>query len=335
MEIDEVSHKLTSYPGAYDDYAAAKAAERARWEESYLRQQEEIAELRKRIREAARQVGHEKTFKPGGKRDKLSYNAAGERVAQTISRNARSASEQLARIEADPIPKPPKPFHFSGRFAAESIQSREVLVAGALAKSYGSRQLFAGVSFTLTPGARVLLAGPNGAGKSTLLRLLMGLESPDAGMVRRSPAARIGYLPQESPPARPGATLLETYREGLTGFDDAFIAGLIGYGFFHLEDMAKPVVSLSAGQHRKLELARLIAARPNVLLLDEPTNHVSLDVLDAFEAALLAFPGPVLAVSHDRYFIHRFGTDVWELRDGDLHTLPVEEYLARDSPEDS
>jgi macrolide transport system ATP-binding/permease protein len=92
--------------------------------------------------------------------------------------------------------------------------------------------------------------------------------------------------------------------------------------------MAKPVAALSAGQRRKLELARLIAARPNVLLLDEPTNYISLDVLEAFEAALLAFPGPVLAVSHDRYFIRRFGGDVAELRDGSLRILPAEDYLA-------
>ncbi len=278
LELDDVTRKLTPYPGDYDAYAAAKAAARARWEEEYAREQEEIVSLRKRIRESARLVGHNKPFTPGGKRDKMAYDAAGERVAATISRNVRAAAEQLARIEADPIPKPPKPFHFSGRFAAESIHSREILSADRIAKTYGDRRLFADLSFILTPGARIFLAGPNGAGKTTLLRLLLGLESPDAGAIRRSPAARTGYLAQESPPAAPGATLLATYREGLVGYDDAFIAGLIGYGFFRLEDMAKPVVALSAGQRRKLELARLIAARPNVLLLDEPTNYIRLVV---------------------------------------------------------
>jgi macrolide transport system ATP-binding/permease protein len=330
LELDDATRKLTSYLGDYDAYAAAKAAARARWAEEYAREQDEIASLRKRIRESARQVGHEKTYKSGGKRDKLSYHAAGGRVAATIARNVRAAEERLARIEAHPIPKPPKPFHFSGRFAAESLQSREILVADRIAKSYAGRGLFADLSFTIAPGARILLAGPNGAGKSTLLRLLLGDEPPDAGAIRRAPAARLGYLPQESPPAAPGAALLETYREGLVGYDDAFIAGLIGYGFFRLEDMAKPVATLSAGQRRKLELARLIAARPNVLLLDEPTNYISLEVLEAFEAALLAFPGPVLAVSHDRYFIRRFGGDVWELRDGSLRVVPAAEYLASD-----
>src|SRR5262249_37627172 len=161
-----------------------------------------------------------------------------------------------ARLEADPVPKPPKPFRFSGRFAAEDIRSREVLLADRVTKRHGERRLFADLSFTVTPGARIALVGPNGAGKTTLLRLLLGTEAPDAGRARRRPAARIGYLAQEPAPAPPGATLLEAYRAGLIGYDDQFIAGLIGYGFFHLEDMGKTVAALSSGQRRKLELAR-------------------------------------------------------------------------------
>ena len=82
--------------------------------------------------------------------------------------------------------------------------------------------------------------------------------------------------------------------------------------------MTKTVAQLSPGQQRKLELARLLALGPNVLLLDEPSNYVSLDVLEAFEAAILAFPGPVLLISHDRWLLNRFGGDIWELCDGNL-----------------
>ncbi|GAC1348514.1 MAG: hypothetical protein NVSMB27_16560 [Ktedonobacteraceae bacterium] len=82
--------------------------------------------------------------------------------------------------------------------------------------------------------------------------------------------------------------------------------------------MTKRVGQLSVGQRRKLEIARLMAQGPNVLLLDEPTNYISLDVLEAFESAILAFPGPVLAISHDRWFIQRFGGQVWELANGNL-----------------
>jgi macrolide transport system ATP-binding/permease protein len=114
----------------------------------------------------------------------------------------------------------------------------------------------------------------------------------------------------------------------MEGPDAGFIAGLIGYGLFQLEDVATPVGSLSPGQRRKLEVARLLALRPTVLALDEPTNYISLDLLEAFEAAIIAFPGPVLAVSHDRAFIRHFGADTLEVCDGTLIRRTAEEYLA-------
>lgn len=111
----------------------------------------------------------------------------------------------------------------------------------------------------------------------------------------------------------PRRTVIETYRFDQVGYEGEFIGRLLGYGLFHLEDMYKQVGQLSVGQRRKLEIARLMAAGPNVLLLDEPTNYISLDVLEAFEVALVTFPGPVLAVSHDRWFIGHFADQVWEV----------------------
>ncbi|MEM7534719.1 MAG: ATP-binding cassette domain-containing protein, partial [Chloroflexota bacterium] len=93
---------------------------------------------------------------------------------------------------------------------------------------------------------------------------------------------------------------------------------LLQYGLFAYEDIMKEVAVLSAGQKRKLQIARLIAQQANLLLLDEPTNHISLDVLEEFESALLAFPGPVIAISHDRRFLERFANEIWEIRDGTL-----------------
>src|SRR5205823_9282067 len=127
----------------------------------------------------------------------------------------------------------------------------------------------------------------------------------------------IGYLPQD-PALDPEKTVIETYRYDQIGYESEFIARLIGYGLFRLEDMDKKVGQLSLGQQRKLEIARLMAWSPNVLLLDEPTNYISLDVLEAFEAALKHFPGPVIAVSHDRWFIQRFGGQVRRIVDGDI-----------------
>ncbi len=316
FEIDDHTHQLKRYEGGYDAYAAAKVAERARWEEEYQRQQEDIKQLRRRMRETSRAVGHPNRQPPDN--DKFARHFFGERVQTTIARNVRSAEEQLRRIEADPVPKPPKPMRFNPRFNAEALQSRSALTLSHISRTLGGRPILHDLSAALDPGTRVILVGPNGAGKTTLLRIIAGLDAPDAGSVRVAPGAQIGYLPQEPALANLDRTVLETYGDGLVGQESTFIAGLIGHGFFRLDDLAKTVRQLSVGQRRKLEVARLIAARPNVLLLDEPTNYVSLDVLEAFEAAVLSFPGPVIAVSHDRWFIQRFGGIVWELADGRL-----------------
>ncbi|GLV54760.1 hypothetical protein KDH_16070 [Dictyobacter sp. S3.2.2.5] len=114
--------------------------------------------------------------------------------------------------------------------------------------------------------------------------------------------------------------MIETYRYDQIGFEDELTGRLIGYGLFKLEDMPKKIAQLSLGQKRKLEIARLMARNPNVLLLDEPTNYISLDILEAFEHALQNFPGPVIAITHDRWFMQRIGGIIWELKDGQLVT---------------
>jgi macrolide transport system ATP-binding/permease protein len=312
FEIDEHTHHLKKYEGNYDAYVQAKAAERARWEEDYERQQEEIKELRKRMRETARNVAHNRSPKDN---DKMAYDFFGGRVQNTISRGVRAAEEQLRRIEADPIPKPPKLMQVSSYFNVEPLQSEVVINAGHLTKCWDEKCILDDVSFTIASGARILLFGPNGAGKTTLLKIIMELEKADEGEVSIVDSARVGYLPQD-PQMDLDKTVIESYRYSQVGYEGEFVGRLIGYGLFRLEDVHKKVGQLSIGQRRKLEIARLMAEGPNVLLLDEPTNYISLDVLEAFEAAILGFPGPVIAVSHDRWFMQRFGGRVWELMDG-------------------
>jgi macrolide transport system ATP-binding/permease protein len=269
FEIDEHSHQLKQYEGSYDVYASAKEAERAKWEEDYERQQEEIKELRKRIKETARHVAHNR---PPRDNDKMQYDFFGGRVQQAISRGIRDAEERLKRIEADPIPKPPKRLQAHPYFDTESLQSREVISVTGLGKSLGGRCILHDINFTP--------------------------QEPD--------------LPDLS------KTVLEAYRYGQIGYEDEFVAKLIGYGLFRLEDISRTIRQLSVGQRRKLEIARLLAEQPNMLLLDEPTNYISLDVLEAFEAAVLKFPGPIMAVSHDRLFMQRFGGKIWEIVNGRL-----------------
>ncbi len=315
FELDEYSRTLKHYEGNYDVYQQAKVAERDAWEESFARQQQEMKDLRKRIRESARQVAHNRKPKDN---DKLAYKGKAEWVADAVSRNVRSAEEQLRRIEADPIPKPPKLMRFQPKFQAEALRANAIVRMEHIDKRYGARQVLRDVNLTLPQDARVALVGPNGAGKTTLLRILLGLEPPDHGHVRLAPGARIGYLPQEPEVGRDDRTVFDAYRDGLEGYESNLIAGILGNGLFRLVDLTKTIGQLSPGQKRKLELARLLALGPNVLLLDEPSNYVSLDVLEAFEAAILAFPGPVLLISHDRWLLNRFGGNVWTLADGHL-----------------
>jgi macrolide transport system ATP-binding/permease protein len=327
LELDERERTLTEYAGDYDAYARAKATARVRWEEEYERQREEIAALRARMRETAQATAHPKPVEQT-RYGKMAYNAHGAAAQRSASREIRNAAERLRRIEENPVPKPPKIMRFTQVFRSDAPRSELLIRAEGVSKRLGGRMLLRETAFLVTPETRLTLVGPNGAGKTTLLRVLLGLLPPDTGSVRVAASARIGYLAQDPAPAQPEMTLLQAYREGYEGPDANFIAGLIGYGLFQLEDVATLVESLSPGQRRKLEIARLLAMRPTVLALDEPTNYISLDLLEAFEEAIIAFPGPVLAVSHDRAFIRHFGADTLEVRDGALIRRTAEEYLA-------
>jgi macrolide transport system ATP-binding/permease protein len=303
LDIDEYTRTLTAYTGSYDAYRESKRREMARRQEEYRAQQEEIAELRRAVRETSRQVAHNR---PRPDNDKFAKAFFG------------NAEERLRRIEMSPIPRPPEPININPDFDPQFLAGGTPLWVEGLGKCYGEWPILDDVSFSLEPGSRVVLTGPNGAGKSTLIKILAGVEEVDRGQVWHARTARIGYLDQDGLSLDPRVSVYEAYREGLEGSDEALRSDLFRFGLFTYEDTLKRVGDLSVGGRRKLQLARLIGRRANLLLLDEPTNHLSLDVLEAFEEALLGFPGPIIAASHDRRFIERVATDVWELRDGKL-----------------
>jgi len=316
LEIDERTRSMKAYTGNYDFYVESKHREREKWQEDYRVQQEEIKALKQEVREKARQVGH--TNRAPRDNDKFAAGFFGGRVQRAISRNVASAEEKLRRIEAHPIPRPPQELRISPEFDPLALGGTTSLSASGIYKFYGGRSVLEDISFSLGKDSHVVIVGPNGAGKSTLLKILAGHETPDAGEVWITRSARIGYLSQGQETLDPHKTLLEAYREGLLGSQEELLADLFRYGFFSYDDVTKQVGQLSVGQRQKLQLARLLAQRANLLLLDEPTNHVSLDVLEDFEQALIAFPGPIIATSHDRRFIERFGGEVWELKKGRL-----------------
>jgi macrolide transport system ATP-binding/permease protein len=317
LEIPAHSRELQEYVGDYDAYLAAKARQRRRWEEAYQRQQEQVAELERARGTTAREVG--KAWRAWDN-DKFAKGFFGGRKDAAVAARLRAVEERLRRIEAEAVPAPPERLRIDPAFDPAALGDGPPLVAEGLRKAYGGLTVLDGVSLALEARSRILLVGPNGAGKTTLLKLMAGLLRPDEGVVRTAPGVAVGYLDQEAA-LDPERTVLEAYAEGLVGYEEEHVAGLARYGLFGPEDARKRVGQLSVGQRRKLQIARLVATRANVLLLDEPTNHIHFDVLEEFERALREFPGPVVAVSHDRWFSERFGGVVWELRDGKLHDV--------------
>jgi macrolide transport system ATP-binding/permease protein len=316
IEIDENSHQCNVYRGNYETYRAIKEFEQARWEKEYQDQQEELKSLRQSLKGRARTLGHNRSATDN---DKVQHDFFIGRTQQSISHNIRAVREKIMRLEADPIPKPPEMMRMNPDFDPQTLAGKTPLIVSGVNKKYGSQVVLKNVSFTLAVEDRILLMGPNGAGKSTLLKILAGVETADSGIVTTAPTVKIGYLDQEQESLNLTQTVLEAYRDDSTAPEEKLISDLIRYGLFVYDDVRKSIGALSIGQRRKLQLARLIAQRANVLLLDEPTNHVSFDILEELEKALLDFPGPILAVSHDRRFIQRFARRIWELKDGEIN----------------
>ncbi|MBX3015293.1 MAG: ABC-F family ATP-binding cassette domain-containing protein [Caldilineaceae bacterium] len=315
VEIEEHSREAKQYSGNYDFYAAMKEQARVKWVESYWAQQEEIRELRKLMK---KKVQTNPFARAPRDNDKFAYTFKAEKMQGSLSRDIRSAEEKLRRIEEEPIPKPPSELKINPDFDPQVLTSKTPITVERVSKAYDDRLVLDQVSCTVEPHSRIVIIGPNGAGKSTLLKLMAGAALPDSGTVDIAASVVLGHLDQEQETLVTQGTLFDVYRDGRVGDWEEFKAELLGYGLFTWPDLMKPATTLSVGQKRKLQIAQLMAQQANLLLLDEPTNHISLDVLEEFEQALLDFAGPVVAISHDRRFIERFANEIWEMREGRL-----------------
>jgi ATP-binding cassette subfamily F protein uup len=200
----------------------------------------------------------------------------------------------------------------------------------------GERALLSDVTWRLGPGQRVALVGPNGAGKTTLLRVMAGDRAPDRGVVERGQTVHLAELSQDTVELPPGLRVLESLeqvRGRITTSDgEELSAGRLAERFgFRGEKLYTRTDELSGGERRRLQLMRLLMTEPNVLMLDEPTNDLDVDTLAALEDLLDGWPGTLIVVSHDRYFIERVCDDVYALPgDGSLRHLPggIEQYLS-------
>jgi energy-dependent translational throttle protein EttA len=189
-----------------------------------------------------------------------------------------------------------------------------VVDAEGLVKGYGDRLLIDGLSFLLPPGGIVGVIGPNGAGKSTLFRMVVGEEKPDAGSLEVGTTVVLGYVDQSREALDPEVTVFDEISGGadriVVGNRELHARAYVASFGFKGSDQQQPVGQLSGGERNRVQLAKVLTTGANVLLLDEPTNDLDVDTLRALEEALLGFPGCVVVISHDRWFLDRIATHV-------------------------
>jgi energy-dependent translational throttle protein EttA len=211
---------------------------------------------------------------------------------------ADEASVKLDRVEIH-IPAGP-------RLGDQVVEARDV------AKGYGDRLLFEGLSFSLPPGGIVGVVGANGAGKTTLFRMIAGEESADEGELLVGPSVELAYVDQARADLDPGATVWKEISGGkdtvTVGPREVNSRAYVASFNFRGGDQQKRVGDLSGGERNRLHLAKLLRSGGNVLLLDEPTNDLDVDTLRALEDALVDFAGCAVVISHDRWFLDRIAT---------------------------
>ena len=297
------NHKVYSYQGKYSDYAAQKKLRRETELRAYNNQQREIARQEEMIRRM-KQRGTEHLAKRAASREKR--------------------LDMLERIERPESEMGKMKINFKENFPSGG----DVIMAENLEKSFGRgaehRELFHGVNLDIKRGERICILGPNGVGKTTLLRVLLGELTPDAGYLKIGHNVAFGYYDQGQLLLSDANTVLEELKESYRLYTDTEMRSILGRFLFRGEEVFLPVGSLSGGEKARLSLLKLMLSGANTLILDEPTNHLDIESKEVFEEALMEFPGTVIVVSHDRYFLQRIPTRILELtQDG------VIEYLGR------
>ena len=253
------------------------------------------------------------------------------RASATKSTQAKSREKQLAKIE-----RIEAPIHEQSamtlRFAVKQPSAREVLTMTGLHKAFGDRVLYKSANAKTERNQRVFILGENGCGKTTLLRMLTCQETPDSGQLIWGNRVQLGYYAQHHLDSLDAElTVFATLERTVNAMGESQIRSILGALLFRNEEVFKPVKVLSGGEKSRLALAKLLVTGPNTLLLDEPTNHLDIPSQEAVENALARYDGTMICISHDRQFIHRLATQIWEVVDGHLITFDgnYADYLAK------
>jgi ATP-binding cassette, subfamily F, member 3 len=295
--LDEVAEEIVelergrakTYRGNYSAYSQKRAVEREQAEEEYRRGLEEM----ERQRAVIQRLRSHRKFNSMHSRERVL-----EKLERDLGDRPREDRNRM-RIRTDKVVS----------------SGREALIAHQLSHGFGERPLFNKVTFTLERGERLAIIGPNGAGKTTLLKTLAGEIQPWDGSVTHGYRAQPAYFAQDLSSLDPEASVWETIWE--TGALDLQQSLQALHQFLFAGDAVDKVVEdLSGGERTRLALCKLLVTRPNLLLLDEPTNHLDIPSREAVERALCAYPGALVVVSHDRYFLEAVATRLLEIGPG-------------------
>ncbi len=252
------------------------------------------------------------------------------RAQATKAKQVQSRIKELEKIDRIEIPPDEKTIHFS--FPQPKPSGRSVVECAGVAKSYGEKEVFRDVDFTIQRGDRIALVGVNGAGKSTLIKLLAGIEPLTAGALQLGHNVEADYFAQDQyKELDPTRRMLDDLSDVAPQKSMTELRGVLGCFLFSEDDVFKPIGVLSGGERNRYALARMLLHPSNFLLLDEPTNHLDLRAKDVLLESLEKYNGTVVFVSHDRYFIDKLATRVFEIGDGHVEVFPgnYEDYLWR------
>jgi len=307
--IAEIWNKsVTFYPGNYEKYLRQKTERQTQLEAAYRNQRDRIEHLEAFI-------------------NRFRYKASKAKQVQ-------SRIKELEKIERIEVPPEEKTIHFT--FPQPKASGRIVAEFHNVSKSYGAKHVFSGVNFLIERGDRIALVGVNGAGKSTLIKLLAGTEPLTSGEYKLGHNAEPDYFAQDQyKELAPEARMMDDIRSVAPRSTDTELRNLLGCFLFSEDDVFKQIRVLSGGERNRYALARMLLHPSNFLLLDEPTNHLDMRAKDVLLESLQEFTGTVVFVSHDRYFIDRLATKVFEIGGGEVRVYAgnYEEYRWRKDAE--
>ena len=296
--------KIWTYTGNYEKYLTQKTQRQEQLEAAYKNQRERIEQLEVFI-------------------NRFRYQA-------TKAKQVQSRIKELEKMERIEIPEEEKTIHFS--FPQPKPSGRIVAEFERVAKSYGPKEVFQDVGFMIEKGDRIALVGVNGAGKSTLIKLLAGIESLTAGEYKLGYNVQFDYFAQDQyKELDQDARILDDLGRVSPSSRETDLRNLLGCFLFSGDDVFKRIGVLSGGERNRYALLRMLLHPANFLLLDEPTNHLDMRAKDVLLEALSKYTGTVVFVSHDRYFIDKLATRVFEIGGGRVEVYPgnYEDFLWR------